>query len=94
MSGASTSAPLGGDQNRAAELIAVSWTECIISIVFVALRFYSRMRLTKNPWFDDAFMFITLVIPMIVITSKMTDLDLIIDHDFNYHNFMDRTRGE
>ena len=45
--------PPDGDRNRAAELITVTWTWCIFSIVFVTLRFYSRIRITNNVWWDE-----------------------------------------
>lgn len=37
-------APQGGDRNRAAELIAIAWSQCAISIISVVLRFYSGSK--------------------------------------------------
>ena len=51
----SLSAPPGGDQNRATELNAFTWTLFSLSTVFVAARVYSRLRLTRNFWYDDFF---------------------------------------
>jgi len=51
--------PSDGNQNRAGWLNAVAWTEVTVSTVFVALRLYSRTRLTRNLWWDDWFMVIT-----------------------------------
>ena len=54
-------APAGGDQDRATELNAFAWTWFSISTVFVAARVYSRLRLTRNFWYDDVFIVLTLV---------------------------------
>ena len=59
---ASLTAPHDGDHDRGTELITVAWVECSVAIIFVALRFYSRIRLTRNVWWDDWFIAITLVI--------------------------------
>lgn len=53
--------PPDGNRNRASELVAITWTWCIFSMVFVALRFYSRTRITHNIWWDDWFILITMV---------------------------------
>lgn len=50
----------GADGNRAAELIALGWSQCAVSIIFVVIRFYSRTRLRGSLWLDDAFILITL----------------------------------
>lgn len=55
------SAPPGGDQNRATELNAISWTLFSFSTVFVAARVYSRLILTRNFWYDDFFIVLTWV---------------------------------
>lgn len=60
-------APKDGDRDRAAELIAITWSQCAVSIIFVALRFYSRTRLTGNLWYDDAFIIITLVLLIVTV---------------------------
>lgn len=54
-------APAGGNRNRAVELLVVTWCECIISIVLVALRIYSRIKITHNLGWDDHFILLTLV---------------------------------
>lgn len=69
----SLSAPPDGDTNRANELNAVAWTWIALSSVVVALRFYTRIRLTKNLSWDDWFILITLVITAIY-TSLFTYL--------------------
>lgn len=48
-------------QDRAGLLLAVAWTECAISSVFITFRFYCRKRITKNLWWDDWFILITFV---------------------------------
>lgn len=53
-------APQGGDQNRAVQLLAVGWSECVVSIIIIALRFHSRTLVTGGFWYDDGFIFITL----------------------------------
>lgn len=53
--------PPDGDQNRATELIVICWIEFIIALAFVAARFYSRIRITRNVWWDDWWILITLV---------------------------------
>ena len=54
-------APLGGDQNRATELNAFAWTWFSLSTTFVAARLYSRLKLTRNFWFDDFFIVLSWV---------------------------------
>ena len=55
----SLTAPPDGNQNRAAYLNSVAWTEVSVSTVFVAFRVYSRSRITRNLWWDDWFMILT-----------------------------------
>lgn len=45
--------PLGGDYNRAGEVHAFTWTLEIVSLLFVVGRMYSRIKLTRNVWWDD-----------------------------------------
>lgn len=52
-------APPGGDHNRATELNAFAWSWLSVSTVFVAARVYSRLRLTRNIWYDDYFIVLT-----------------------------------
>ena len=68
-------APPGGDTNRANELNALAWTWFALSSVIVALRFYTRIRLTKNLSWDDWSMLITLVwtVPDIVLAVAHFD---------------------
>lgn len=61
--------PPGGDVNRAPTLIAVTWVECSLSTIVVALRFYCRVRITRNVWWDDWVILITLV------TTLLKDLE-------------------
>lgn len=53
--------PPDGDRNRATELIVICWVEFIIGLAFVAARFYSRIRITRNIGWDDRWILITLV---------------------------------
>ena len=55
------SAPPEGDSNRAVELNALAWSWFAVSSIVVSLRFYSRIGLTRNLWWDDWFILLTLV---------------------------------
>lgn len=55
------SAPAEGDSNRAVELNALAWSWFAVSSIVVSLRFYSRIGLTRNLWWDDWFILLTLV---------------------------------
>ena len=54
-------APLSGDEDRAPTLNAVSWTLAVLSLGVCSARVFSRLRLTRNIWWDDWFVLITLV---------------------------------
>ena len=54
-------APPDGDTSRAAELNALTWSWFAVSLTVVGLRFYSRIALTRNLWWDDWFILLTLV---------------------------------
>ena len=54
-------APAEGDSNRAVELNALAWGWFAVSLIVVSLRFYSRIGLTRNLWWDDWFILLTLV---------------------------------
>ena len=54
-------APPEGDFNRAVELNALAWSWFAVSLTVVGLRFYSRIGLTRNLWWDDWFILLTLV---------------------------------
>lgn len=56
-----STAPKDGNRNRAVELMTVAWCECAVSMVFVALRMYSRIKITHNLWWDDYFILLTSV---------------------------------
>ena len=56
-----TPAPAGGDRNRGPEFIRITWIECSIAIVFVSLRFLSRVKYTRKLWWDDWVILFTLV---------------------------------
>ena len=45
--------PPSHGQNRGGYLLSVIWSQFAISFCFVALRFYCRIRLTRNAWWDD-----------------------------------------
>ena len=42
-------------------LIAVSWAWATMSVIFVALRFYSRIKFTRSLWYDDFWILVSLV---------------------------------
>lgn len=56
-----TPEPLGGDVNRASMLYTFTWTLCSLSLIIFGLRMYTRTRLTKNLWWDDWFIMISVV---------------------------------
>lgn len=47
--------------NRAAELIGLTWTWCGLSLVFVGMRMYTRLKLKHNFWWDDFMILFTMV---------------------------------
>ena len=61
MADAISVAPTNGDYDRGPEFIRVAWIECSIAIIFVALRFYSRIKYVSKLWWDDWVMLLTLV---------------------------------
>lgn len=60
------SPPVGGDQNMAGELLSFTWILCIAALIFTLLRGYTRLRLTRNLWWDDWSIFFTMVICALV----------------------------
>ncbi len=55
------SPPQGGDQNKAPMLRAVLSSELAVAAIIVALRFFSRIRITRSPGVDDWTMLATIV---------------------------------
>lgn len=47
--------------SQAEKITVVSWTLASITIVVVGARLFSRLALTRNPWWDDAFIVLSLV---------------------------------
>ena len=45
--------PPGGDMNRANEVFGFTWSLGLISLFLVVSRMYSRIKLTRNVWWDD-----------------------------------------
>lgn len=45
--------PADGDENRAGEVYAFTWVLEAIALVLVLGRMYSRVKLTRNVWWDD-----------------------------------------
>ncbi|KAG6997768.1 hypothetical protein G7Y79_00038g075270 [Physcia stellaris] len=45
--------PPGGDMNRANEVFGFTWSLEVISLFLVVSRMYSRIKLTRNVWWDD-----------------------------------------
>ena len=79
-------APPDGDSNRATELNALAWIWFAVSSAVVGLRFYSRLALTRNLWWDDWFILITLVRHLPILGSfllTMSQLDTNINLHFN-----------
>ncbi|KAL8979687.1 MAG: hypothetical protein Q9177_006073, partial [Variospora cf. flavescens] len=56
--------PADGDQDRGTELIIICWIEFAIGLAFVAARFYTRIRITRNLWWDDWWILVTSVLSM------------------------------
>lgn len=56
-----TPPPPGGDRDRGPAIIALFWTQCVIVLIFVSLRFYAR-TMVKNVGADDWVMLFTMVI--------------------------------
>ena len=61
MSADTMTPPAGGDVDRGSTLIALSWTWASVSLLFVALRFYSRIKYASILWWDDWWILFTLV---------------------------------
>ncbi|KAM0800903.1 hypothetical protein BDR22DRAFT_907498 [Usnea florida] len=57
--------PVGGDQDRGSDLMAMLWTECVLAMIIVALRFYARIKM-RNLGADDWMMLITVVLFLIM----------------------------
>ena len=45
--------PPGAADDRASYILSVTWIEYDISVVLIALRFWSRVKITRNLWWDD-----------------------------------------
>ena len=54
-------APAGGNQNRAPGILALTWIECAISLIAVALRMFTRAVIVRYVGLDDVFIVVTLV---------------------------------
>ena len=54
-------APLDGDVNRNTVLTGVSWALASLALTIVTLRIYCRVFITRNMWWDDWAMILTLV---------------------------------
>ena len=50
-----------GDVSRSHELLTVTWLFASLSSIVVSLRLYSRVKMTRNLWWDDWVMFFTMV---------------------------------
>lgn len=46
-------APKGGDRDRGSIILGITWTLTFISLLFVCLRMYTRVRLIQRVWWDD-----------------------------------------
>ena len=55
------SAPAGGDQERGSIILGVTWTLTLLSLLFVSLRTYTRVRLVQKVWWDDWLAIISIV---------------------------------
>ena len=54
-------APLDGDVNRNTVLTCLSWALASLALTFVTLRIYCRVFITRNMWWDDWAIILTLV---------------------------------
>ena len=73
--------PPDSDLNRASEIYGFTWSLEIISLFFVVSRMYSRIKLTRNVWWDDWFVCIAFVgLCSDSATHILTDLDFGLHH--------------
>ena len=56
--------------NRGPSILAVSWTECAVAILFVSARMYTRISLIHNVGMDDWMMLLALVSPAGVLNRR------------------------
>lgn len=49
------------DENKGPTLIAIIWGVYAIATFFVCCRIYTRVRLIRSPWLDDAVIVLSLV---------------------------------
>lgn len=57
-------APRNGDQDRGSTLDALSWTLAVVSLVLCTARVYGRIKLTRNMWWDDWLILITMAMAL------------------------------
>ena len=55
--------PLGGDRDRGPSLMGMLWTECVLALALVGLRFHVRISI-RNLGADDWMMLVTVVSPL------------------------------
>lgn len=69
--------PAGGDQDRGPRLIGMFWTECVLAMIILGLRFHARISM-RNLGADDWMMLITVVsqiqLPNILPTMRVDSL--------------------
>lgn len=53
--------PVGGDQNRGPELVAVIWVFTALASFVVSLRLFTRVKILKETALDDVFTILSLV---------------------------------
>ena len=53
--------PPGGDVDRNTVLTGVSWTLASLAMTLVTLRIYCRVFVTRNMWWDDWAIILTMV---------------------------------
>lgn len=63
---ATRSPPAGGDFNRANEVYAFTWAMLTVSVLCVIGRMYTRVKLTRNVWWDDWCICTALIINFII----------------------------
>lgn len=52
-------APRHGNQDRGPTLDALSWSLAVVSLISCTARIYGRVKLTRNIWWDDWFILLT-----------------------------------
>lgn len=53
--------PQGGDRDRGAVILGVTWTYTLLAAIVVGLRVYTRVKLVQKIWWDDGLAVLAIV---------------------------------